>query len=117
MSLRRLNAVSSRASTSSSEYQPSRGSTSSSVISHPQSYASHASSDDGFAPDGSNATNPSLDIYENMEGITLEMASSTNILSDFLSTCAALQRNTNITESSRDVNHERNGKGPRYRKF
>ena len=65
-----------RASTSSSEYQPSRESTSPSVVNPPLSYASHGSSED-VAPDGSNATNPSLDIYEEIEATALEMASST----------------------------------------
>ena len=61
------------ASTSSLEYQLSHGSTLADVINHLQSYTSHASSDEGVTPDGSNLTNPSLDIYEDMEGITLEM--------------------------------------------
>ena len=39
-------------STSSSDYQPSCRSTWPSVINRPLSYASHASSDDGVAPDG-----------------------------------------------------------------
>ena len=59
--LRRFNVLSSRASTSSSEYQPSCESTWPSVINSPLSYASHASSDDELTQ-GSNATNPSLDI-------------------------------------------------------
>ena len=67
---RRFNVFSWTASTPSSEYQPSRRNTSPSATNRPPSYASHARS---------NATNPSLDIYEGMEGITLEMASSTNI--------------------------------------
>lgn len=125
MSLRRFN-VFSRASSSSSEYQPSRESTSSSVINRPLSYASHASSDDGVAPNGSNATNPIPDIYEDMEGITLEMRNTnqTKPLKDMNherdGKGPRYRRNTNLTKSSRDVNHERNGKGPRslyYRTF
>ena len=74
MSLHPFN-VFSRVSTSSSEHQPSRESTSPNVINAPLSYASHASSDDGVAPDGSNVTNHSLDIYKDMEG-TLDMGLS-----------------------------------------
>ena len=83
------------ASTSSSEYQPSRESTSPSVINPPLSYASHASSED-VAPDGSDATNPSLDIYEEIEATALEMASSTYSIGFLINVhCATAERQSN----------------------